>query len=430
MPMKERRRGISTIVGCGERDLISALPDEIIYDIFARLRSQKQTAQAALLSRRWADLWRSYPILEIYLRDGALDWVEDRSMRHAAAVLEKFSRQSYIEAVRIAVTVVPLAYKDVYFAFVNGVLDLAAKKSASEIDFDFGTPCHIPASLLLSSLCRLRVLKLRKCCILGNISGGNDNPFASFGSSLKVLCLYWVTFSDVGVLNSMIEAASLLENLSLAFVRRLERLEVTNHTKLKTLEVERCNYITDINIIGAHSLEILRLEYYNAEETDLHVSLTPNVKLLHLRDVLLLTDDKLNKLISEFPSLETLVLDKLYLPPIMIKIDSSRLTKFVYHPYADCFPTILFKPNGCKEASLSLSFSFNNGFHELKQFLVKSCQFRLTLHFTDPVSIDRNHTRRKLAIFKLRKERERGTSLNETTWNLPTKVSNSTKEQP
>ncbi|CAN1758516.1 hypothetical protein LINPERHAP1_LOCUS6830, partial [Linum perenne] len=106
-------------------------------------------------------------------------------------------------------------------------------------------------------------------------------------------------------------------------------------------------------------------------------------------DVLLLTDDKLNKLISEFPSLETLVLDKLYLPPIMIKIDSSRLTKFVYHPYADCFPTILFKPNGCKEASLSLSFSFNNGFHELKQFLVKSCQFRLTLHFTDPVSIDR-----------------------------------------
>ncbi|CAN0915022.1 hypothetical protein LINGRAHAP2_LOCUS28887 [Linum grandiflorum] len=443
--MKEKRRSISEIAGCSESDLILALPDEIIYEILGRLRSPEQTAQAAVLSREWADIWRSYPTLEFYLSNEPLDLVGNRLEKRAAALLKKFSQQSCrMEAVRIAITSVNLrqlvAYKKAFGDFVDAVLNLAANNSNSPSEIEIHFPCDIPPSLVLPPS-RLTALKLQRCRI-GNGNGNvmfdsGRNPFASFCSPLKQLCLKRVRFSDAWVANSLVGASSLLENLSLVGVARLERIELTNHTKLKTLEVVACSSL--ITIIGAHSLEIFRLTDYNiTKRAYLHVSSTPNVKVLVLKDVLNLTDEKLNKLISEFPSLETLVLDKLWPPPTMIKIDAPKLTKFVYHAYADCFPTMLF--NGCKETTFTLSFSFNNGFHDLKHFLVKSSEFlpRTHVHFTDPVERDRvseqNFIRPKLVVARIQAERGPLAYGFEGNWNLSRQMQipwdQATDEQP
>ncbi|CAN0915012.1 F-box protein At1g60400 [Linum grandiflorum] len=438
MPVKEQRRSISVIAGGSESELISALPDEIIYEILGRLRSPEQTAQAAVLSRRWADIWRSYPTLEFYLSNEPLDLVGNRLEKRAAALLKKFSQQSCrMEAVRIAITSDNFwqlkDYIKAFGAFVNGVLDLAAKNSNSPSEIEIHFPIIIQASLLLPPS-RLTDLKLQRCGIAnGKFMLGSGNPFASFCSPLKQLCLKRVKFSDAWFANSLVGASSLLENLSLVVVARLERIELTNHTKLKTLEVVCCSSL--IKIIGAHSLEIFRLTDYNiTKRAYLHVSSTPNVKVLVLKDVLNLTDEKLNKLISEFPSLETLVLDKLWPPPTMIKIDAPKLTKFVYHAYADCFPTMLF--NGCKETTFTLSFSFNNGFHDLKHFLVKSSEFlpRTHVHFTDPVERDRNFIRPKLVGARIQAERGPLAYGFEGNWNLSRQMQipwdQATDEQP
>ncbi|CAN0914237.1 hypothetical protein LINGRAHAP2_LOCUS28433 [Linum grandiflorum] len=438
--MMAKKRRISAVCGCSQKDIISAMPDEMIYEILGRLRSPEQTAQAAVLSRRWADIWRSYTTLEFYLWNEPLDLVGNRLERRAAALLKKFSQQSSsLEAIRIEITADRrsqlIVYKNSFVGhFVDGVLKLAASKksnsnmnSPSEIEIDF--ICNIPASLVLPPS-RLTVLKLNNCAIgKANLMFDNGgNPFASFCSPLKELCLKMVRFSDARVANSLVRASSLLENLSLLWVFGLERVELTNHTKLKTLDVQYCTSL--VKIIGAHSLETFRLSDHDIKKADLHVSLTPNVKVLVLKDVFNLTDKKLNKLLSEFPSLETLELDKLWPPPTMIKIDAPMLTKFVYHAYADCFPTILF--NGCTETetTLSVSFSFNNGFHDLKQFLVKSSQFLLThVHFTGL----QKRLGSNLVYTKLGKERGRS-HWNETKWNLSREMQipwdEATDEQP
>ncbi|CAN0892381.1 F-box/FBD/LRR-repeat protein At1g16930, partial [Linum grandiflorum] len=58
-----------------QKDRISNLPDEIIHEIFAGLRSTKQPAQLTILSKRWSHLWRSYPILDFNLRENPKKFV-------------------------------------------------------------------------------------------------------------------------------------------------------------------------------------------------------------------------------------------------------------------------------------------------------------------------------------------------------------------
>ncbi|CAN1266417.1 F-box/LRR-repeat protein 25 [Linum perenne] len=47
-------------------DRISELPDEIVHEILDRLKNPRLRAKLSLLSRRWMQIWLSYPILEFH----------------------------------------------------------------------------------------------------------------------------------------------------------------------------------------------------------------------------------------------------------------------------------------------------------------------------------------------------------------------------
>ncbi|CAL1359393.1 unnamed protein product [Linum trigynum] len=49
-----------------QRDKISQLSDDIIHHILRSTNSTKTAARTSLLSRRWRDLWRCYPVLEFH----------------------------------------------------------------------------------------------------------------------------------------------------------------------------------------------------------------------------------------------------------------------------------------------------------------------------------------------------------------------------
>ncbi|RLM75018.1 hypothetical protein C2845_PM15G09190 [Panicum miliaceum] len=82
-------------------DRLSALPDELLHSIMSLLMA-RQVVQTSVLSRRWRDLWRSTPCLDIdhseFRRRPAWDdgrgkllgFTSNLFKKHSAPVLERF----------------------------------------------------------------------------------------------------------------------------------------------------------------------------------------------------------------------------------------------------------------------------------------------------------------------------------------------------
>ncbi|CAN1843892.1 hypothetical protein LINPERHAP1_LOCUS37282 [Linum perenne] len=115
-----------------QENRLSALPDELIHHILAHLQSPKQAVKLlTLLSNRWIEIWRSYPIFEI-----EQDYPYRRT-RFTAAVMEKFSQQQgsiAMAAVRVKIH----RHADFCPDFLDPVFDLADKFSPPELDITFG----------------------------------------------------------------------------------------------------------------------------------------------------------------------------------------------------------------------------------------------------------------------------------------------------
>ncbi|CAI0389407.1 unnamed protein product [Linum tenue] len=91
--------------GAGEEDAdrISQLPEEIIHKILALVKPSKEATKTSVLSQRWAELWRSYPVLEFH--DTQFPSIES-AKRFADAATKKFGAGSNdtliaMEAIRI-----------------------------------------------------------------------------------------------------------------------------------------------------------------------------------------------------------------------------------------------------------------------------------------------------------------------------------------
>ncbi|CAN1266424.1 F-box/LRR-repeat protein 25 [Linum perenne] len=77
-------------------DRISELPDEIIHEILDRLKYPRLRAQSSLLSRRWKQIWLSYPILEFHCHESLYYSAKLKSFVAAAVARKR------IKALRIS----------------------------------------------------------------------------------------------------------------------------------------------------------------------------------------------------------------------------------------------------------------------------------------------------------------------------------------
>ncbi|CAN1843872.1 hypothetical protein LINPERHAP1_LOCUS37272 [Linum perenne] len=184
--MEEHKKRIAATAAV-KTDRISALPDDIIHEILARLhRSLYGNAfKLSCLSKRWNQILLSYPILK----------VNDFNL------LSKKPRE------RIA----------------------AAKSFKCVLSSD-------------ESFRRITVLHLKGCTFPHGIS------LEGMGISLEVLCLDSVRFLGHGILDTMITCASRLENLKLCRIDR--RFQVANHPNLKTVKVGRKGFFFRVSSIA------------------------------------------------------------------------------------------------------------------------------------------------------------------------------------
>ncbi|CAN0892388.1 Putative F-box/LRR-repeat protein At5g38386 [Linum grandiflorum] len=387
-------------------DRISNLPDEIIHEIFGSLLSTKQPAQLAILSKRWTDLWRSYPVLEFYEHEWA-EWPskkEEDLNKFLSAAGKKFADLQHVAAVRIGLRRVEILDKL--------LASFPAEFTAQEIRFHIYDRV-LPARLFHNDrfLSSLRVVRLIHCSFPSGSS-------VRFGTSLKVLHLEFVRFPDRneegdGILNRMIEGASTLETLTLSCIRGIQRFRIRNHPKLKTLKFlgfRGC----DFEVSGTQSLEFLHFDC-SIGKYQVSAAASSNVKVLHMQHTWKMTNEQLNKFISQFPRLESLKLmdlptipDKISvnnhkllrvlwvtyhgLWPQVIEIDAPQLSNLVFHIENDTyFPDILInKADTCNETaskpaiqvSVRCELSNFTNWDELKQFLAELRHFRLTTEFT------------------------------------------------
>ncbi|CAN0892407.1 hypothetical protein LINGRAHAP2_LOCUS17522, partial [Linum grandiflorum] len=259
----------------------------------------------------------------------------------------------------------------------------------------------------------LRVVRLIECSFPSGSS-------VRFGTSLKVLRLESVSFPGEeggGILNRMIEGASTLETLILSNFSGIQRFRIGGHPKLKTLQVSTlCSF--NFEVIRTQSLEILHVRCYLPAS---QVSIAPNsnVKVLHIGGTSGMTNEKLNKFISQFSRLESLkLIDLPFIPevkinvnnlkllrilwvtvehyfhhrPKVIEIDAPQLSNLVFDIKDHTgFPDVLInKADRCNGAarkpaiqvSVHCKLSDRTNWDELKQFLAKFRDFRLTTEFT------------------------------------------------
>ncbi|CAN1250764.1 F-box protein At3g60790 [Linum perenne] len=297
--MKEKQPKTISPTVAGDR--ISTIPDELIHKILGQLRSKKAVTQTSILSKRWTQLFRSYPILEFeeeYIYYFSCRSLIESQERLLAATVDTFS---IITMSAVRVQMVQCAKS--YICLLDRILDLAlaaAEFSLEEIDIKFGHGrdyysvdyqiilYSIPRSFFSTSkqFLRLTVLKLSDCKF---DLYSKDCNFSCLGSSLKVLYLENVYFPDVTILNSMISGASLLETLTLEddidFGNdddKVQRFQIRNHPCLKLVDASDLSNFKGFEITGAPSLVQVRLPYIGYLD-DFQISMTPNLKLLYMK---------------------------------------------------------------------------------------------------------------------------------------------------
>ncbi|CAN1131538.1 F-box/FBD/LRR-repeat protein At1g80470 [Linum perenne] len=284
------------------KDRISELSDEILICILRCLHSQEQAAQTISLSRRWRNLWRSYPIVEYdyKIRNRCNDLQKFRD-----ATIERFSRDSRlrIEVLKLSLQLDDDKYSDCLLIselrIVMQLLDLASKRKAEEVSIEIMKNYHrIPGvccnfrSIYNSAL---KILRLQAV----QFKDGNDNLPLSL-NSLRLLSLRYVELE--GVYTSLIANSPLLETLELQLITD-DKIQISNLSSLKNIDIRQCGSLKELDIT-APLLETLCLRL----TTELNrIELTaPQLRSLVICNVL--DFGGVDALISKLPSLKSLTL--------------------------------------------------------------------------------------------------------------------------
>ncbi|KAL1560751.1 putative F-box/FBD/LRR-repeat protein [Salvia divinorum] len=235
----------------GDEDRISNLPDEILHHVTSFLPI-KSAAQTSVLSRRWRDLWYSFPDLDFTTAyspphiDSACRDAERRVRLHVARcsryadqILSLIEKHSDVRVFRFRASLT--------FSRLSCLVRHAVKHNVQELDIEVST-CdyfNFPRSLIGSST--LRSLRL-KSCHPGFRLPPLDIMKEGF-RSLSVLSLSHLILCDQPHLTNLFTDSSfpLLKKLHLEACFDLRHLRVESPV-LEDLSLENCYQLQDLEI--------------------------------------------------------------------------------------------------------------------------------------------------------------------------------------
>lgn len=320
-------------------DRISELPTFIIHHLMSYL-SAKEVARTSVLSKKWNQLYVSFPILDFdqnYFFPGAsrLDYgsfcvrkqnysfseTVKKFMDFVDASLVRFCKLKFcIQKFRLFLT-----FLDVKGSapIVDRWIRLAVENGVRELDFenitDENTVYTLPQAIFsANSVTNLRLVWCRL-----------EQPFDSIMlCSLKKLTLERVCL-DEQMVQKLATECPLLEDLCFSNCWGLKHLCVSKASKLKIMEIRSFSEEIEIVEISVPSLQQLTLLFYGARRPRVvEVARSPHLKKLDLVSVYF-ADNEFNHLISKFPSLEDLFVTRCCLPG-KIKISSNQLKNLLF----------------------------------------------------------------------------------------------------
>ncbi|CAN1754180.1 FBD-associated F-box protein At3g49020 [Linum perenne] len=344
-----------------EADRISELPDYIIHDILERLKYSQITLA---LSRRWMQIWLSYPILEFHCDADYHYSAKLQSFVAAAARKLSSSHHNRIKALRIS---------SKCSDFIRDVLDLIVNREPEEIVVE----CYTNRSYQLFATevinnPRLRILNLR-CCKFWEFPDTNHLDMRMI--NLRVLRLDEFRI-DERLLNCLIAASPLLEELKLGTTKSLEIMSLT------------CSDL-DISPSALSSLKSLKINYAHkltGEFINNMIANLPSLQSLYLYHI-----GGIEELKIRSDTLQELKLGHVF-SNVRIHIDAPRLVDVQYRGCLLRLPAIT-QPANLRKAQLCNSITLSvypfkqliemDSFIKLKDFLAKlRQQFRsVQLHF-------------------------------------------------
>ncbi|CAN1180174.1 hypothetical protein LINPERHAP2_LOCUS34615 [Linum perenne] len=378
-------------------DRISELPDEIIHEIMNRLKYSQTTLA---LSRRWMQIWLSYPILEFHCDESFKYSAKLKSFVAAAAIkLSSSSQHNRIKALRIS---------SKCSDFIRDLLDLIVNREPEEIAvrgcWSLLTP--ILATDLINNH-KLRILDLEACKFW---EYQDTNHLDMRMINLRVLHLEHVSIGEL-LLNRLIAGSPLLEELNLSLLMEtIGRLHICSNPNLKILQLQNCIVQEFIQIAGTtKSLERMSIQRSLIRgDLDISPSRLTSLKSLKIDNTYKLTDEDINNLIANSPSLQSLCLSyigkieelkirsdtlqqlelKHCLNRMRVYIDAPRLVDVHYHGWLHRLPAIT-RPANLREAQLctfivslnpDISLFLMNNFIKLKDILAKLRQQFRSVH--------------------------------------------------
>ncbi|CAN0914355.1 Putative FBD-associated F-box protein At5g22720 [Linum grandiflorum] len=260
-------------------DLISKLPDEILYSFCRHIPCPKQSAQTAALSSRWRNLWRSYTAVE-FNSTNTEDFQE-----FVDATMEKFAQDELLQMQALKVSL-DLSNSDDVSSSLEQLLDLASKKKADA-----------------------KTLHLEGIKFEQNKNDDGDLINLSLESLLH-LHLESVVFPDGRLFASFMATSSPL----------LETLEITGH-------VYR---LSKLNVPKLKTLKISSTRDYSLSRWFRERFIAPQLTTLEIDecDCYNFTLHDVCEIVSKFENLKSLTLVRFAIPEYTLTLSCPKLEEF------------------------------------------------------------------------------------------------------
>ncbi|CAN1158808.1 F-box/LRR-repeat protein 13, partial [Linum perenne] len=282
--------------GGGGKDLISKLPDEILHSIIRRIASSKEAEKTIVLSNRWRNLWRSYPVVQLNPKTSHRFYSigSEGFMKFHDATMKRFNQDKLLrmEALKLSIRIkkddLNSPNEDNFrSSAVEQLLELASERKAEYVDieicFKSCSSLCLPFRLLSNS--STKTLKLEKI----RFASDNNDYFVVL-NSLRSLHLDNVEFDDKRLFTNLIASSPLLETLKLESVTGMKKPWVSDVAKLKTLrflhlnDVELDEQLLADLIASSPLLETLKLVFIFEMRKLVVCNAAANLKKLEIYD--------------------------------------------------------------------------------------------------------------------------------------------------